>query len=447
MNIQSAHKVLFAALLMALTIPAVAQDAARMSLQECVDFALENSTVIRENARTIADTEQRKREALARGYPQISASLNYTNYLTLPVSLIPAEFIGGSPDDPPAEVQFGVPHNATVGADLSQLVFDGAYFLGVQAANKLVNIEVERVELNLIDLEHNVTQAYYTALIAGLRITSFERSVERLRELATETRALYDNGFVEEIEADRLDRTLSDLESSVQSAKRDHDLAMIGLKYQMNMDFDKEIELTDRLDSLLLAQGQFATEFQVSNRVEYQLLQLQEETNELNVKYNRSTFLPKIFLIAHYEQNAQRNEFDLFDFDQPWFQTAFIGARLEIPIFDGFQKRAGVERAKLQLEGIRLQQETLSRQLELQAAQSRTNYENATDRLASLQKSRDLAGKIFNVTQIKYREGVGSSLELTTAQSDFEVAEDQYIAALYELLIALSDLKKAYGQY
>ena len=155
----------------------------------------------------------------------------------------------------------------------------------------------------------------------------------------------------------------------------------------------------------------------------------------------------KTGLIAHYEQNAQRNEFDLFDFDQPWFQTAFIGARLEIPIFDGFQKRAGVERAKLQLEGISLQQETLSRQLELQAAQSRTNYENATDRLVSLQKSRDLAGKIFNVTQIKYREGVGSSLELTTAQSDFEVAEDQYIAALYELLIALSDLKKAYGQY
>jgi outer membrane protein TolC len=425
-----------------------AQDAPlNLSLEEAIQYGMENSVVIRENRRYINEAEQRRREVLAQGYPQINASLNYTNYPSLPVSLIPAVLAGGAPDDDPIEVQFGTPQNASARAELSQLVFDGAYFLGVSAARKLVNLERERTILSEIDMKHNITQSYYTALISDLQITSIERRMENLVDIKDETKSLYDEGFVEEIEVDRLMRSVNDLELNLKAAERDHDLAITALKFHMGMDFKQSIELTDRLDSLMLGNSFALETFNVSNRQEYKITQLRKETNEINIRYARSAFLPKMYLFGSYEQQAQRESFDFFDGDQPWFEIAVVGVNVEVPIFDGFYKRSRVEQAKLQLEGVYLEEEQLVNGLTFEAEQNKINYLRALETVESTLASRNLAEKIYKVTSIKYQEGVGSSLELTTAQDDFQAAEDNYIAAMYRFLIAQSDLKKSYGLY
>jgi outer membrane protein TolC len=424
------------------------RDTMALSLDQAIEYGLKNAVSTREAQRLIANAEQRKREAISRGYPQVSASVGYTGYPSLPVSLIPSEFTGGPPGGEPLEVQFGTPHNASARAELSQLVIDGAYFLGVKATKMLVNVEVERTKLSEIDLRHNITQSYYSGLIANLQVVSVQRNLDLVRKLAGETRAYLNAGFVEEIEADRLDRAVAELGISLNSALRDQDLAHDMLRYYMNMDLDQPIALTDRLDSLLLTDALSGQEsFSPENRLEYQLLLLQEETNEMNVRYNRNLFVPTLTAFASYEQQAQRQEFNFFNADEPWFEIAVVGFNLNIPIFDGFYKRSLLEQAQLQLEGIRLQQESVSMGLQLEVARARATYLSTADRLTSLQQSRDLAEKIYNVTQVKYREGVGSSLELNTALQDFQNAEDQYIAGMYQLLMARTDLKKALGKY
>jgi len=424
------------------------RDTLALSLDQAIEYGLKNAVSIREAQRIIANAEQRKREAISRGYPQVSASVGYTGYPSLPVSLIPSEFTGGPPGGEPLEVQFGTPHNASARAELSQLVIDGAYFLGVKATKMLVNVEVERTKLSEIDLRHNITQSYYSGLIANLQVASVQRNLDLVKKLAGETRAYLDAGFVEEIEADRLDRAVAELGISLNSALRDQDLAHDMLRYYMNMDLDQPVALTDRLDSLLLTDALSGQEsFSPENRLEYKLLLLQEETNEMNVRYNRNLFVPTLTAFASYEQQAQRQEFNFFNADEPWFEIAVVGFNLNIPIFDGFYKRSLLEQAQLQLEGIRLQQESVSMGLQLEVSRARANYLSTADRLTSLQESRDLAEKIYNVTQVKYREGVGSSLELNTALQDFQNAEDQYIAGMYQLLMARTELKKALGKY
>lgn len=423
-------------------------DTTALSLDQAIEYGLKNAVSTREAQRIIANAEQRKREAISRGYPQVSAAVGYTNYPSLPISLIPSEFTGGPPGGEPLEVQFGTPHNASAKAEVSQLVIDGAYFLGVKATKMLVNVEVERTKLSEIDLRHNITQSYYSGLIANLQVQSVQRNLDLVKKLAGETRAYLDAGFVEEIEADRLDRAVAELGISLNSALRDQSFSHDMLRYYMNMELSQPIRLTDRLDSLLLTDALSGQEgFSPENRQEYKLLLLQEETNQMNVRYNRNLFLPTLTAFASYEQQAQRQEFNFFDGDQPWFEIAVVGFNLNIPIFDGFYKRSLLEQAELQLEGVRLQQESVGMALQLEVSRARSNYLSTADRLTSLQQSRDLAEKIYNVTQVKYREGVGSSLELNTALQDFQNAEDQYIAGMYQLLIARTDLKKALGKY
>ncbi|MFT7589631.1 MAG: outer membrane protein [Limisphaerales bacterium] len=420
---------------------ATSSDTTSLSLKEALQYGIENSVVMREGRNTVLYAEQRAKNAVSRGWPQVDANIGYNDNLALPTFLIPIA------NGETQEAQFGTQHNAVVGASISQLVFDGAYFLGVKAAKKLVNLESERTRLSQIDLKHNITQSYYTCLIAELRVNAFVRAQVSVSKIAVEARAYYESGFAEELDADRLDLSVSDLTTAINNANRDLETAQNMLKYYMGMEFSSNFKLTDQIDMLLLQESLVAEQFEPGNRQEFRIVQLQKETNELNVKYMRSSFLPKLYLYGSYEQQAQRDQFDFFDFDQNWFEVATVGLNLEIPIFDGFSRRSNVEMAKIQLDNLSLTEENLKLQLGLQAAQSKTGYLNAIDRLSSLRKSRDLSEKIFNVTQIKYREGVGSSLELTTAQQEYEQAEDEYIAAMYDLLIARSDLRKALGKY
>ncbi len=429
-------------------LQARAQDTMSLSLQQALEYGLQNAVSVKEAQLSIADAEARKGEAISRGYTQVNASISYTGYPSLPTSVIPAELAGQPPGSDPIEVQFGTPHNASARAEISQLIIDGAYFLGVKATRMLVDVEVERTRLSEIDLRHNITTSYCTGLIAALQVDAVQRNLAVVKVLADETRAFQNEGFVEEIETNRLDRAVADLSISLNSAMRDQELANNVLKYYMNMDLDQPIYLTDRLDSLTLASTLNGSEiFNPEDRLEYRLLQMQEATNEMNVRYNRNLFVPTLTAFASYEQQAQRQSFNFFQGSQPWFEIAVVGVDLRIPIFDGFYKRSLLDQAKLQLEGIRLKQQSVSASLELEVARSRTTFLSETEQLGNLLESRNLAEKIYNVTQIKYREGVGSSLELNTALQDFQNAEDRYIAGMYKLLVAWSDYRKALGKY
>ncbi|MNF16705.1 hypothetical protein D3C80_2198470 [compost metagenome] len=50
------------------------------------------------------------------------------------------------------------------------------------------------------------------------------------------------------------------------------------------------------------------------------------------------------------------------------------------------------------------------------------------------------------MTRIKYEQGVGSSLEVTNAETAVKEAQNHYITALYDLLISKVDLEKAAGR-
>jgi outer membrane protein TolC len=57
----------------------------------------------------------------------------------------------------------------------------------------------------------------------------------------------------------------------------------------------------------------------------------------------------------------------------------------------------------------------------------------------------DLAREIYTKSNLKYKEGVGSSLEVVQAENDLKTAQANYLNAIYDLVISKIDLKKANG--
>ena len=120
------------------------------SLQEAIDYALEHNRTAKNAARDIDAAEKQKWETTTIGLPQISAAIDYNNWLKQQVSLIPAEFFGGNPGEF-AEIAFGTKQTMNATLKVEQLLFDGSYLVGLQSAK--VFLEISENAKEKTDLE------------------------------------------------------------------------------------------------------------------------------------------------------------------------------------------------------------------------------------------------------------------------------------------------------
>jgi outer membrane protein TolC len=146
---------------------------------------------------------------------------------------------------------------------------------------------------------------------------------------------------------------------------------------------------------------------------------------------------------AQYQQTGQSGK--IFQ-DNLWTDLGVVGLSVNVPLYSGGAKKAKLQRAKLDLEKSNNQMRSLERAIWMEVGNARVAYKNAVQRVTDQQKNLDLAQKIYNTTQIKYKEGVGSSLEITQAEQALFQSQQNVIQAKYELLLSKVDLDKALGK-
>lgn len=415
------------------------------TLQQAIDFALENNEQVKNTILDIAYAEKDVRQYKAAGYPQVNASLSYQNFPSLPTSLIPAEFLGGNPGEF-AELQFGTSNNMTLNINASQMLFDGTFFFGLQAAQRFAEFTEKNLDRQAWEIKNTISKAYFSALIVEQTGHILASNVAAIQKLYNETNELFNNGFIEEIEADRLRLSLTNVEAQYSSIKRQVRLAYGLLKFQMGMPITDSIQLTDKLEDIPLKSEALLKNISPSeSRIDYQLLSMQEELLEYQVRVTRSGYFPKANLIASFDESAQRNSFDFFDFDKNWYTTFLWGVNISIPIYDGGQKSSLIQKQRLNIEKVRNTKSQLRNSILLEVEQTRATYLNALEALEAQEKNLELAEKIFNTVVMKYNEGVGSSLELSNAETTLFQTQTNYLNALYSILTAKADLEKALG--
>jgi outer membrane protein len=443
-----------------------AQDPAQpFTLEEAVSYSLKHAISVEKAALDIANAEAQVKEYQAIGIPKLNAKVDYTNNAILPTSFLP-DFISpaivgvlegfqlvpaGTSANIPAggvtPVQFGVKNNLTASITASTLVFDGSYLVGLKAAKGLRELTKRQSNLNDYQVRYSVMKAYVLVLIAEENKQVLVNNVDNLKKLLAETEAFYKAGFVEQLDVDRLQLSLSNLQSEQEIVQRQVDLAYNALKFIMGFDINKPITLTNKLDDLI----QIPTDSDLNgntphdNRIEMDILKRTEYLNSLNVKRLQMAYYPNVTAFASYQQQLQRN--NLFDNDETGFtDAAFIGISLNVPIFDGFDKRAKIQRARIDQRRYQLEMENFRRAMNLEVANARAQYKNAQQRLDNQTKNLALAERILARTKTKYKEGVGNSIEITTAEQELYRTQANRMNALYDLVAAKISLDQALGK-
>ena len=124
-----------------------------------------------------------------------------------------------------------------------------------------------------------------------------------------------------------------------------------------------------------------------------------------------------------------------------------MGLQLNIPIFDGFRKHQQIQQSKLAIRKIENEEIILQQSVSLEIQSAVTNLNNSLETLNAAEKNVELAREVYRVSQIKYKEGVGSSLELNDAETQLKQAESSQLSGMFEYLMAKLELQKAKGEF
>lgn len=411
---------------------------------EAITYALKNQVNVRNAEVDVDKARNTVKETIGLGLPQLSGNANFQDFIKVPTSLLPGEFFGQPGTQIP--VQFGVKYNSSIGLELNQLLFDGSYLVGLQASKTFRELSTKSLKRSRIETAVAVTQAYYSVLVNAERLKLIDANLKQLTISVSETQQLFKNGFAEKIDADRLEVLKNNLETERENVIRLLALNYDLLKFQMGMPIGTKLTLKDSIESINLAQSPEAAADTTAyrNRIEYSLLETQKRLSQLDLKRYKSLFLPTLSAFGSTSQSYQANDFS--DLYQQNFPTTVIGLRLSVPLIAGGQRLYQVRNAKLEVIKAQNNIDNLKNSLNLEVSQAQTNYNNGVQSLKNQERNRELAQEVLRVAKVKYEQGVGSSLEVTTAETSLREAENNYVNALYDLLINKVNLDKALGR-
>lgn len=415
------------------------------SLQQAVEYAVKNSPGYLNAELDQKSAEYRRKEIAGVGLPQISASIDVKDYLELPTSLLPGEFFGAPPGTF-IPVKFGTKYNSTAGFTASQILFSSDYIFGLKASKEFLNLSRISVTRSKADLASQVSKAYYNVIINRDRIKLLEANIVRLKKIYEDTKAFNQQGFAELIDAERLEVQYNNLVTEKNKTEKLIGLSETLLKFQMGYKLTDPIILSDSLNVEIKQFEELnVNKLDFSNRPDYQLMQSQQKLLDMDVKRLKWGYLPTLAAYGAYQYNAQRQKFDLLDTDQKWYKIALIGVTLNLNLFDGLQRYNKIQQAKISaLKNINTVK-TMELAAEMEATVASVQYSNAYTSLLVQKKNMELAQHVYEVAQKKFEAGVGSNLEIVTAETTLKESQTNYYNAVYDMLVARIDYQKAMG--
>lgn len=451
-------------IIMSASLCTVAQERHEFSAKDAVEYAKKNSSQVQNALLDIKIQEQTNKEVTAAALPTLTGSTGINYFPNVGVQTFPNFIAAGtygvlakegvlnsqgvpitSPNDfGIIQAQFGTKFNNSLGVSLQQLLFDGQVFVGLQARRSTIELAEKTAEVTEENVRANIYKIYYQLAASKNQLNILDANISRLQKLASDTRKLYENGFAEKLDISKLDVQLANLETDRLKALNTINNGFLGLKLLMGMPVRDTLILTDSVTYTDIRSGVLeATQYNYTDRKEYQQAQIGLRLGDYNIRRYKLSKLPTVSLSSNYNLVRQSNE---LGFGGRWNKSSLIGVNINVPIFRGFAVDARIENARLQQQKNVNNLEALKLTIDRDVQQAVNNYTNALATLDAQKRNMDLAETVYNQTQLKFQNGIGSQTEISTAQSDLLVAQNNYILSLYDAINARIDFLKATGK-
>jgi len=415
-----------------------------LSLADALEYTAKNNLQIKNSKLDVLIQIAKNAQVTATAYPKINGTGQFMDYIDPAKALIPGDFIQQPGTFIP--IQFSPKYASTANINGSQILFDGSVLVALQARKTVVELAEQAGKLTEIEIKYNIQKAYYSLAIAHKQFEILKSSIAFARQIAGEQAIMQKEGFIEKIDVDRANVQVNNL---VSDSLRTANLLTVSeqlLKYQMGMDINTPIRLTDTNfnNYILQANALSASQYEYYNRADYRLALTQLKANEYNLKRYRLAALPTLSAAGSMGYNYGSNNFrDIFVSKYIW--SSYIALQLNVPIFNGFQRKNQVKEVKLDIlksqNDIELKKQTIA----FETSSAQTTLKNNLLQFENEKRNVSLANNVLDLARRKYKEGVGSSLEVTQAQTEYLRAQGNYFNTMLNIITSETDLQKALG--
>ncbi len=402
------------------------------NLTQALDYALQHNKTLLNANKDIQLANKQINEAAASGLPQVNGTVDYMTNFNYEFDL---EFGAG------AAVPLVMEDQASANVQVTQLIFSGQYWLGLQMAKTGRQIAENNRNLTELDIKENVINTYYLILVTEELFRIIEENQNNLKEVLKHTTDMYHAGIAEQTDVDQIRINVSLLENSKKAMERNLQLNKNMFRMVLGIESENEIVLTDSLSNLM----EFVDKDKIWNNGQdythnpaYQMMLSREKLGEKKVTLQKWAYAPTLSGYYSYKEKILTTGFDLSPKNA-------AGLTLSVPIFSGGTRRARLSQAKIELDKIVRSKSLLEEQLEVQEKQLIFEVKNAHENYITQKENVEVAQRVYNHIYNKYKQGMVSSLDLTQANSNYLQAENNYISAMLSLLQAKLRLDKLYN--
>jgi len=417
-----------------------------LTLNKAIEIALQNQPAIVAQANQVQAGEAKIGQSQAGYFPQINISTGYMRVSPVKAETSVNTSQAGMP--PGTSIPSGLSgrgnesfnqYSAT--GNVNQLLFD---FGKTGSQVKVQKLNTEAIRFNLLNTKDqvifNVRQAYYSLLYAEhARIVAVE-TVDNFRNHLKVARGYYLAGMKPRFDVTKAEVDLTSAELNLIKAENNVRVSRVNLNNTMGL-FQTDVPLYTLEDDVSFAPFELtikdAIEIVYSRRADLHALQKQKEAAMESVRLYQKGYFPTLSGVASYTYVAPE-----FPLDSGWY----AGAYLTFPLFSGFFTKNQIAEARANLEVLNANEQGLKQVILLELEQAFNALKEASESRRKTELSIRQARENHELAAERYRSGIGTSADLSTALVAYANARLADIAALYDYKIAQARIAKAIGR-
>ena len=326
---------------------------------------------------------------------------------------------------------------AGVGTMVSQLLTDfGRTTNLVASANLAAKAENQNALATKEQVLLAVDQAFYYALQTQAVLTVAQQTVKDRQTVSDQVGALFKSKLKSELDFSFANVNLAqakllllDAQNNVNAADASLS-AVLGFSSLQNFQLAEDTTpvsiVPDDVDDLI------RTAF--STRPEILALEFQSQSAQRFQKAERDLLFPDIRALGAVGDTPVRNPVV-----SSWYGA--VGVNVDIPVFNGFLYTARSREASLRAQATQERLRDIRDRIARDVRTSWLNAKAAYDRLEVTRQLLDQANLALNLSQARYKLGLGSIVELSQAQLQQTQAQISDVGARYDYRLALAVLR------
>ena len=401
----------------------------KLSVKEAERYAVMHNYLMKNASLDVKKAEATKWYAISTMLPQVSGTLDYTDYLGYEMTMrmpIPGVAPMAIPMDPTSNLTL----QASIAVSGLQIVSATLGKLAVEMA-KTNHQKTEQT------IKAQVRTLYFSILAMENTVELLSQSMENMLKLEKITQNAVSVGVSESTDADQLSVQVSSLQNNLNSIQRSTEMLYNSMRLLLGISVNAEIVLTETIDNVLNlenANNLLNESFLLTNNLDYQLVEKNVELTKKQVRINEWAYGPTLSAFYQYREKIKTTGFDM---NPP----QVVGVSLNVPIFSSGSRLAKVNEAKCTYKSALNTMDMVTDQLKIQDRQLRYNLRSNVENYETQRKNVEVSQRVFNNISNKYEHGYASSMDVTNSSMNLINAQNNYIQAMLNLINAQIELE------